>query len=203
MKQLKIEVIITPIYEKISSKYKMIYGIPVKKNSMEALILEEIEQFKNQLTLEEALFFVNTFSYLNSDLASQEQKLKREFIYCHLVHLFPKKMVTYSSPLLRLVCDSITEKNIGNLPFLHLLSDEKWMQKIFEHALMIDYHSSLVNQYRIDPERIKRVFHFLCRKIESTLKDLKKETEIATLKKQILKLIKSYQSTELYKRSVT
>lgn len=91
MKQLKIEVIITSIYEKMKSKYEMLYGVTIKKNSMEALILGEIEELKNKLTLEEALLFVNTFSYLNSDLASQDQKLKREYIYCHLVYLFPKK----------------------------------------------------------------------------------------------------------------
>lgn len=202
MKQLKIEVIITPIYEKLKSKYQMLYGVAIKKNSMEALVLEEVKELKNKLTLEDALLFANTFSYLSSDLASQEQKLKREFIYCHLVYLFPKKVVTYSITLLCLVCDSITEKNIHHILFLKLLSDETWIRKVFEHALIIDYHSSLVNQYKIDQERIKRIFHFLCRRIEDSLKEFDGDVEIMVLKKEILKIIKSYQSTELYKRSV-
>lgn len=202
MKQLKIEVIITPIYEKMKSKYEMLYGVTIKKNSMEALILGEIEELKNKLTLEEALLFVNTFSYLNSDLASQDQKLKREYIYCHLVYLFPKKMVAYSTTLLCLVCDVITEKNIHHTLFLKLLSDESWILKVFEHALVIDYHSSLVKQYKVEPERVRRVFHFLCRRIEESLKDFDKEIEFAVLKKELFKIVKSYQSAELYKRSV-
>lgn len=191
-----------PIYEQMKSKYQMIHGISIKKNSMEALILSEIAELKNRLTLEEALLFINTFSYLNSDLASQEQKLKREFIYCHFVYLFPRKMVTYSPWLLRFICDAVTEKNMNHLTFLQLLSDEKWILKVFEHTLIIDYNSSLVNQYRIEQERIKRVFHFLCRRIEATLKNIHEEKEIHVLKKEILKVVKSYQSTELYKRSV-
>ena len=87
MKQLKTEVIITPISEKLKSKYQMLYGSTMKKNSIEAFIFGEIEELKNKLTLEDALLFANTFSYLNSDLSSQEQKLKREFTYCHLVYL--------------------------------------------------------------------------------------------------------------------
>ncbi|MCI8545266.1 MAG: hypothetical protein HFH09_03440 [Bacilli bacterium] len=203
MKQSKVEVIITPIYEKLKSKYQMLYGVVIKKNSMEAFILGEIKELKNKLTVEDALLFASTFSYLNFDLASQEQKLKREFIYCHLVYLFPKRMVTYSFPLLCLVCDAITEKNVHHILFLKFLSDETWMLKVLEHTLIIDYHSSLVNQYRIDQERIRRVFHFLCRRIEDTVKEVDKKVEFAVLKKEVLKNIKSYQSAELYKRSVT
>ncbi len=202
MKQLKTEVIITPISEKLKSKYQMLYGSTMKKNSIEAFIFGEIEELKNKLTLEDALLFANTFSYLNSDLSSQEQKLKREFTYCHLVYLFPKKVVAYSVTLLCLVCDAITEKNIHDKLFLKLLSDEAWMKKVFEHALVIDYHSSLVNQYKVEQERIKRIFHFLCRRIEDSLKELDQEMEIMILKKKIFKIIKSYQSAELYKRSV-
>ncbi len=201
MKQLKIEVIITPIYEKLKSKYQMLYGATIKKNSMEALILGEIEELKNKFTLEEALLFANTFSYLNIDLVSQEQKLKREFIYCHLTYLFPKKLITYSPWLLCLICDAVTEKNVHYTLFLKFLSDETWMKKVFEHVLIIDYHSSLVNQYKIDKERIRRVFLFLCRRIEDSLKNYDRQIEFTDLKKEIFKIIKSYQSTELYKRS--
>lgn len=200
--QLKVEIIITPIYENLKSKYQMLHGADIKKNGMEAMILREIKELKNKLTLEEALLFANTISYLNPDFGSQEQKLKREFIYCHLVYLFPKKMIAYSFPLLRLVCDVITEKNIHCTLFLKLLSDETWTWKILKRALAIDYHSSLVNQYKIDHERIKRVFHFFCRRIEDSLKDVDQEVEFMTLKKEVLKTIKSYQSTEQYKRSV-
>lgn len=202
MKQLKVEVIIAPIYDQMKSKYQMIYGSQMKKNSLEAFIFKELEELKNRLTLEEALLFVNTFSCLSSDLASQEQKLKREFVYCHLVYLFPKKMTAYSSSLLCLICEAVTKKNINHSLFLKLLADETWMQKVFEHALMIDYHSSLVNYYHTNQERIKRIFHFLCRRIEQALNEIE-EVEFSLLKKELLKIVKSYQSTELYKRSVT
>lgn len=200
MKQLKVDAIITPIYEQMKSKYQMIYG--KQKKATKNFIFKEIEELQNRLTLEEALLFSNTFFYLSADLASQEQKLTREFIYCHLVYLFPKKMVTYSFPLLYLVCEAITEQNMHHLLFLKLLSDETWIKKILEHALIIDYNSSLISGYQMNPDRVKRVFHFLCRRIEEFLKETKEEN-IVVLKKELLKIVKTYHSAELYKRSVT
>ena len=202
MKQLKIEIIINPILESLEAKHRLLYKQPLKKSSMKFLILKELANFKNKLSLEEVLLFSDNLSRLSSDLSSKEQNLEREFIYCHLTYLFERKMVKYSSRLLPLICDAVTNENINNKLYLTLLSDEKWMMKVFEHTLMIDYSSSLVNKYKINPDRIKRVFLFLCRKIEHSLKDYEK-TEIAIIKKEILKLVKSYHSTELFKRSVS
>lgn len=200
MRQTKKDTIINPIFTKLTSCYQMTYYQSVPTNSFENLVLNELNQLKKMLTLEESLFFAHTFFYLNIDIGNKENSLKRKFMYVHLTFLFPKKIIYYQKWLLGFVCDAITEENVKNHLYLTLLSDSKWVQKVFEHAMLVDYSSSLTNSYEMDNERLKRIFLFLCRRIEENLK-VQKESEITLLKKEILKSVKTYQTSQLYKRS--
>lgn len=203
MKKKKTEMIIDSIRTRMIDKYEMIYGYFPKKTSIEALILEELLELKSVLTIQDALLFLNMFSYLDCGFASKEQKIWREFVFCHFVFLFRKKMISFDSKILCFICDTIHEGNIDNDVYLKLLSDQKWVIQILEHAIFVDFSSSLTRQYKIDQERIRKVFFFLCKKIERTLQTMPKERELNVIKKQLLKMIKTYQSNQLFKRSVT
>lgn len=203
MKKKKTETIIDSIRTRMINKYEMIYGYLPKKTSIEALILEELSELKTVLTIQDALLFLNMFSYLDFGFASKEQKVWREFVFCHFVFLFRKKMISFDSKMLCFICDVIHEENINNDLYLKLLSDQKWVIQIFEHAIFVDFSSSLTKQYKIDQERIRKVFFFLCKKVEHALQTMPKEKELYVIKKQLLRMIKSYQSNQLFKRSVT
>ena len=105
--------------------------------------------------------------------------------------------------ILGLVCDAIKEEHIfKNERFITLLSDAKWMKKIYEYSLWTNFSSSLTNYYQISDERVKRLFLFFCKRIEVSLKKIPIEMTLEETKIEIYKILKSYQSDKVFKRSV-
>lgn len=202
MKCRKTEIILTPIYESLVHRYQLLYSENLSIDSIEYSILQEQKQLVFKLTVEESLLLSNMLVHLNQDLVSKEQKLWREFVLIHLIFLFGHKVLTYDSWLLSFACDAINKVNIKNVRYLSLFIDNKWVMKIYEHALSIDFSSTLTYSYQIELERIRRVFLFLCRKIEASLDITSQEVELKTLKQELLKMIKTYHSEQLFKRSV-
>lgn len=202
MKKRKIESILNPIFDSMVHRYQLLYGTEPNINSIEYSILEEQKQLSNILTVEESLLLANMQIQFNQDLVSKEQKLWREFVLIHLVFLFCHKVLSFDSWLLSFVCDAITKENIKNERYLSLLIDHKWVMKIYEHALSIDFSSTLAHTYKVELDRIRRVFLFLCRKVEAELDNITSEIELKEVKQELLKMIKTYHSEQLFKRSV-
>lgn len=199
----KTEFIINDIHELLQTRHHTLYGHNPKKSSLEFQILNELTEIKKTLSLKETLIFSNLMLQLDQILVSKEQKLWRAFVYCHLVYLFQKRVLVFNPYLLGMICDAITKENIKkDFRYLLLLSDEKWMSKLLEHTLFIDFTSSLTNKYQIDLDRIKRVFLFFCKQIRELLYSIPEETKIEEVKKEIFKKLKSYQPNQLFKRSV-
>lgn len=202
MKEVKVSIIIEPIKESLDRFYRMIYGKPLEAYSIEHKILKELDKLKEVLTLKDALLFRNLYGQFDYYFASKEQKLWRKFVFCHLVFLFRKAVLLCDVWLLTLICDAITKENIEDALYLRVLSDRIWMKKVYEYVLLVDFSSSLTHQYQLEYERIKRVFLFMCRRIEQSVKKYSDE-EFCVLKIELLKEIKSYQSNKLFKRSVS
>lgn len=203
MKTLDTKIIIDPICETLSSKYCMVYGHSPKKSSIEWKILEEIKSLKENMKAKEALEFSNILLRLYDPFLSTEKKLWREFVCCHLFFLYGKKIFSFDIWILGLVCDAIKEEHIfKNERFITLLSDAKWMKKIYEYSLWTDFSSSLTNYYQISDERVKRLFLFFCKRIEVSLKKIPIEMTLEETKIEIYKILKSYQSDKVFKRSV-
>lgn len=200
----KNEAIINPIVESLKTKYSVVYGVELnKQQSFEFTVLEELESMKQILPVRDALLFSCQLQQLESDLVLQEQKVWRLFLYSHLVFLYGSKVLKFHSYLLRLVCDSITREDLKNdSRFLDFMCDSKWMMKIFEQALYVDFSSTLTSHYQVEIERVRKVFFFLCRRMEETLAMIPKETDLEIVKHKIMKQIKTYQSKQLFKRSV-
>lgn len=198
----KMDNIINPIYDSLWTKYSMAYGECPKKNSIEFSIFEELKQLSS-LSLTEALSFSYLIQQLDFIPAKRDQRLWRELAFCHLVFLFRKKVFSFDPILLIFVCDSIHMDHIdGDIRYLKLLVDYVWIQKIFHHAIYIDYSSTLTNRYKVDMERVKRVFLFFCRRIQEQLFSMPNEMDLSVLKRKILKNIRTYQSSQTFKRSV-
>lgn len=190
------------IHETLSIKYTVAYGS--KEKTIKEKFLKEVKALEETFDVKDALRFCYLFQQLEYDLGSQKQKLWRQLIFCHLTFLLGKRVLKFDIVLLRFVCDVVRKEHIGkDNQYLYILGDVKLMEQVLEHAICIDFSSSLTNSYRIDMDRIKRIFAFLCRKIEELLEKNSDETDLEVLKKQILKQIKNYQSQKLYKRSVT
>lgn len=203
IKTLKTKIVIDPICETLSSKYCMIYGYSPKKASIEWKILEEIRSLKETMTSKEALEFSNLLLRLYHPFLSTEKKLWREFVCCHLFFLYGKKIFSFDIWILGLVCDAINkEQLLKNERFITLLSDAKWMKKIYDYSLWTDFSSSLTNYYQINDERVQRLFLFFCKRIEICLKKIPKEMTLEETKIEIYKILKSYQSDNVFKRSV-
>ncbi len=198
----KMDNIINPIYDSLWTKYSMIYGETPKKNSVEFSIFEELKQL-NELPVSDALLFSYFIQQLDFVPAKRDQRLWREFVFCHLVYQFQKSVFSFEPILLIFVCDSITKDHIdGDMRYFKLLIDHVWIHKVLKHAIYIDYSSTLTNRYKVDMERVKRVFLFFCRRIQDQLLERPDESNLSILKKEILKNIQSYQSSQTFKRSV-
>lgn len=192
-----------PIHESIKTKYAVAYGsFSKEKDNVEKMILDEFVQIKEQLNPKQALMFSHHLNQLENELIPQKQKIWRIFVYCHFVFLYGKKMLTYDTYLLKLVCDSVTKENIKDNRYLAILSDKKWMIQVLEHAIYVDFCSTLSKTYKIDYYRIHKVFVFLCHNMWISLKTYSKGTNITVIKKQLMKKIKTYRSDQLFKRGV-
>lgn len=187
----KIDVIIDSIYENLQIKYHILYGKSTEEMSLEYQILKEVIELKTRLSIKETLLFSNSLLQLDYILASKEQKLWRNFVFCHLVFLFGKKMFSFDTHLLTIVCDSITRKNMNkDFRYLMLLTDKKWMKNLYEYILYVDFSSHLNNQYRINFDRIETSFLNLCEKIEKILTETPEEIDMEIMKKEVFKKVK-------------
>lgn len=187
----KIDIIINSIYENLQIKYHIVYGKFPEEISLEYQILKEVIELKTRLSIKEALLFSDNLLQLEYTLVSKEQKLWRNFVFCHLVFLFGKKMFTFNTHLLIMICDSITKKNINkDFRYLILLADEKWIKKIYEYALVIEFSCSFSERYQIEFDKIQRLFLRFCQNIEKILTEIPKEMDIEIMKKEVFKKVK-------------
>ncbi len=188
-----------PIYDVLQMKYHTLYGRTPKETSLEYQILKEVTELKTKLSIKEALLFSDMLVQMDYIYASKEQKLWKNFVFCHLVYLFGKKMFAFNIHLLTMICDSITKENIKkDFRYLMLLSDEKWIKKLYEQVLFTDFSFSFGNHYQIEFDRIQKLFLNLCQKIEEILKEIPKETDVEMMKKEVFKKVKNnFQSSYL------
>jgi len=203
MKIEKVNSIIKPIYESLKIKYSSTSFSREEKKWLEKEVMDEINELSNIFEIREALLFSYQIRQLENDLASRNQKLWRQFIFCHLAFLYGKKILTFDLDVVKLVCDAITIENVyKKVWYLDLLSDSRLMMQVFSHSMLIDFSSTLTNYYKVDNDRLRRIFLFLCKKIEQLSDELPKNMEFNEVKKQIWKQIKVYQSNQIFKRGV-